>query len=116
MENLHRPLLTAGLFLAAAKLYTTSQDIDVPFQNQVVVASVLGASALAVENGPVDNNTAVRSLTTGSVFAGAMYVGFENDNFITHAVLGTLSAYASEILLPRPAKSSNEDTNEFEFS
>jgi hypothetical protein len=103
MESLHRPLLSAGLFLGIAKLYTVSQSVEVPLTDQLVVSAVLGLSALAVEHAPLPgDNPAVRSLTTGSVFAGGMYLGLGNESVLTYAVLGTLTTYAAEVLIPRP--------------
>ena len=103
MDQLSRPLLSAGLFLGIAKLYTISQDIQVPLSDQLVVSGVLALSSLAVDNAPLpDENPAIKALTTGSVFAGGMYVGLGNENVLTYAVLGTLTTYAAEVLLPRP--------------
>ena len=112
--DITRPLVTAGLFLTLAKLYTTSQDIRVPLMSQATVAAVLGGSALAVSLVHADSNAAVRSLTTGSVFAGAMYLGLGNQNVVIHAVLGTLSAYSTELILPVPETKQKEEVNEFD--
>ena len=103
--------LTAGLFLGLARVYTASQGLEVDLTGQVVVASVLGASSLAVRAVPAQN-PAVRALTTGSVFAGAMYLLGNDSDLVTHAVLGTVCAYAAEVILP---ENPVEKVNEFEF-
>ena len=101
--------VTAGLFLALAKVYTTSQGINTPIAGQAAVAGVLGASALAVRSVP-SANPAIRALTTGSVFAGAMYILGNDEELVTHAVLGTVCAYAAELIHPENVA---EDVNEF---
>ena len=91
--------VASGLFLVFAKVYTTSQGINAPIAGQAAVAGVLGASALAVRSVP-SANPAVRALTTGSVFAGAMYLLGNDEDLVTHAVLGTLCTYAADLVLP----------------
>jgi hypothetical protein len=110
-----RPLITAGLFFAVAKCYTMSKNSDVPVSTQLVVSGVLGASAWAAEQAKGDN-PAVKALTTGSLFAGAMYLGLGSDRVLTHAVLGTITSYAAGLIAP-DEKESEEEVNEFgEFS
>jgi hypothetical protein len=112
MDNgIKRPLITAGLFFAIAKCYTTSQNSDVPVSAQLVVSGVLGASAWAAEQANRDN-PAVKALTTGSLFAGAMYLGLGSERVLTHAVLGTITAYAAELIAP-DEKEREEEVNEF---
>jgi hypothetical protein len=101
--------LTAGLFLGVAKVYTTSQGVNAPIAGQAAVAGVLGASALAVRTVP-SANPAIRALTTGSVFAGAMYLLGNDEDLVTHAVLGTICAYAADLILP---ENMPEEVNEF---
>jgi hypothetical protein len=101
--------LTAVLFLGVAKAYTTSQGVNAPIAGQAAVAGVLGASALAVRTVP-SANPAVRALTTGSVFAGAMYLLGNDEDLVTHAVLGTICAYAADLILPENVP---EEVNEF---
>lgn len=103
--------LTSGLFFGAAKLYTISQNVRASATGQAVVAGVLGASALAVRVVPAANS-AVRALTTGSVFAGAMYVLGNDEDLVTHAVLGTICAYAADLILPENVR---EGVNGLEF-
>jgi hypothetical protein len=101
MDQLKRPLVTAGLFFLIARGYAVSRGVDVPVMRQLTVSGVLAASALASEfiETP-DRNPAVKSLTTGSLFAGSMYVLLGSDAVAIHAILGTLSAYAAEVVVP----------------
>lgn len=112
MDDIKRPLLTAGLFLAVARVWSVSKGVEVPMSSQLVVSGVLAASAWAAEQAQAEKNPAVKALTTGSLFAGAMYVGLGSDRFLTHAVLGTLTAYAAEVVLPEKEKQA-EEVNEF---
>jgi len=108
-----RPLLTGGLFFLLARAYTMSIGIEVPTTSQLMVAGVLAASAVVSEQVPA--NPAVKALTTGSVFAGSMFLLLGNDAVLTHAVLGTLTAYAAEVLVPDEEEEKREESvNEFE--
>jgi hypothetical protein len=110
-----RPLLTGGLFFLLARAYTMSIGVEVPSSSQLVVAGVLAASAVVSEQVPA--NPAVKALTTGSVFAGSMYLLLGNDAVLTHTVLGTLSAYAAEVIVPddgQEEEKREEVVNEFE--
>jgi hypothetical protein len=76
-----------------------------------VVSGVLALSSLAVDQAPLpDENPAVKALTTGSVFAGGMYLGLGNESVLTYAVLGTLTSYAAEIILPRADQKKEESS------
>lgn len=108
-----RPIVTGGLFFLLARAYTLSIGIEVPTSSQLLVAGVLTASAAASEQVPA--NPAVKALTTGSVFAGSMFLLLGNDAVLTHAVLGTLTAYAAEVLVPVEVEEKREEVvNEFE--
>jgi hypothetical protein len=108
-----RPLLTGGLFFLLARAYTMSIGVEVPTSSQLLVAGVLTASAVISEQVPA--NPAVKALTTGSVFAGSMFLGLGNDAVLTHAVLGTLTAYAAEVLVPVEEEEKREESvNEFD--
>ncbi len=107
---MERPLLTGGLFFLIARGYTMSMKTDVPIETQLIISSVLVASAFATEKTQTEKNPAVKSLTTGSLFSGAMYVGLGNDQLVLNAVLGTLTAYAAEVILP--PKEQDEESEE----
>jgi energy-converting hydrogenase Eha subunit A len=105
---------SAAIFLGVALLYSKSQGLDVPFASQAAVAGVLGLSSLVVSSAPLpDSNPAVKALTTGSIFAGAMYALGNSDDVVAHAVIGTLSSYGASMLV---SETKNEgDINELEF-
>jgi hypothetical protein len=115
MEDLKKPLLTAGLFFAVAKAWSVSKGTEVPLSSQLVVSGMLAASTWAAEQSQAEKNPAVKALTAGSLFAGAMYVGLGSDRLLTHAVLGTLTAYAAEVVLPEKEKREEENKDEFRF-
>jgi hypothetical protein len=110
---MERPLLTAGLFFAIAKGYTTYNEIDVPVETQAIVSGVLAASSAVVERAQLENNPAVKAITTGSLFSGVMYFGLGNDNVMMNAVLGTLTSYAAYVILPEEQKRTEEDKDEW---
>jgi len=112
---MERPLLTGGLFFLIARGYTMTMETEVPIETQLIISSVLVASAYATEKTQTEKNPAVKSLTTGSLFAGAMYVGLGNSNLVLNAVLGTLTSYAAEVILSKNEENEQEEEKETPF-
>lgn len=97
MPELVQPLVAAGLFLGAAKLYAVSKNIPVPTSTQLIASGLLGASTYVAQYS-TESNSAVQALTAGSVFAGSMYFVLDSKAFLTYAVVGTASAYIADVL------------------
>jgi hypothetical protein len=109
---MERPLLTAGLFFVIAKGYTTYNNLDVPLETQAIVSGVLAVSSVIVERANLEKNPAMKAVTIGSLFSGAMYFGLGDESVMLNAVSGTLTSYAASVILPeeeKPTEVSKED-------
>lgn len=107
MSSIGRPLVASGLLFALARGYSMSQGVDVPLTTQLLVAGVLGGSVY-VSGFTEQENPATRALVAGSLFAGSMYA-LGNDRVLTHAVLGTLTTYVSDIVLEPPKENAGQE-------
>jgi hypothetical protein len=103
------PVVASAVLFGMAKAYTTTQGVDVPFTTQLAISSLLGASAYATSMSEIDN-PAMRALTTGSLFAGIMYFGFNTRRPLLYATLGTVASYTAEIITAKnPPAEEQED-------
>ena len=62
-----------------------------------VNAGVLGLSAYATQVSKQEN-PAVQSMSTGTLYAGIMYGAFENENLLRTAIIGTACSYVAQTL------------------
>ena len=103
MDKFKKPAVAGAVFFTMIRAYTIAMRTDIPIELQLMVTGVLAGSTYVT--GLVEfDEPATKSLTAGSLFAGAMYLGLGNENVVLNGTLGTISAYASEVLVSEETK------------
>ena len=113
MDKFKKPAVAGAVFFAMVRAYSLAVQSEARVETQLMVASIVAGTTFVTGFADFDE-PATKSLTAGSLFAGAMYLGLGNDNHVLNATLGTISTYASEVLVPDTIKSKKtEDEGPF---
>ena len=108
MDTFKKPAVAGAVFFAMVRAYALAVQSEARVETQLMVASLVAGTTFITGFADFDE-PATKSLTAGSLFAGAMYLGLGNDNHVLNATLGTISTYASEVLVPETTKSKNTE-------
>ena len=103
MDKFKKPAVAGAVFFAMVRAYALAVQSEARVETQLMVASLVAGTTFITGFADFDE-PATKSLTAGSLFAGAMYLGLGNDNHVLNATLGTISTYASEVLVPETIK------------
>jgi len=103
MDKFKKPAVAGAVFFALVRAYSIATQSEARMETQLMVASLVAGTTFATGFADFDE-PATKSLTAGSLFAGAMYLGLGNENHVLNATLGTISTYASEVLVPETKK------------